>query len=51
MEENCTHGFVGKLGRPRPIQDIVLKLILRRKDGKGYGGFIWLRIQTMGGLL
>jgi hypothetical protein len=30
---------------------IILKWILKKYDGSGWSGFIWLRVGTSGGLL
>jgi hypothetical protein len=30
---------------------VILKLIFRKKGGKVWAGFIWLRIGTVGGIL
>jgi hypothetical protein len=39
------------IGRPRCRWEIIIKIHLRKYDGKVRTGFIWLRIGTRDGLL
>jgi hypothetical protein len=39
------------LGRPRRIWDEILNLLLKKKDGKTWTRFIWLRVRIVGGVL